>query len=414
LKERNEVMKSGFLSTYFEGVAAKRLSAVETDLTKSHQHEFNGVADLKKILGTEKQTFEAQFIYLGDDEKEVVLDTGEVTWYDARERHPVRTEYRCYYTPNAVIAAADKQDLMIFAKKPSNNVLIVVVKENSTYESQLLWLFGLAHVSSRFTAKSLEDSDIELGFAARYILEQIGIEIEFRDETWLNKIISRFGERFPKTKDFSAFARETVPDINPRDNPDLALQVWMDQEELLFRTLENHLVYEKISQGFETVDEFIAFSLSVHNRRKSRVGYALENHLEQIFKEFNLRYSRNAKTENKVKPDFLFPGIEFYRNKRFPEMGLTMLGVKSTCKDRWRQVLSEAARIKSKHLLTLEPGISEDQTSEMQNHLLQLVVPSYIQPTYKESQRSWLVDLGTFIKIVQDKQTRYISFNSHL
>ena len=41
-------MKKGFLSEYFQGVAAKRLSAVEIDAQISHQHEFNGVNGLKK------------------------------------------------------------------------------------------------------------------------------------------------------------------------------------------------------------------------------------------------------------------------------------------------------------------------------------------------------------------------------
>ena len=34
-------MKRGYLSEYFEGVAAKRLSAVEADETRSNQHEYN-------------------------------------------------------------------------------------------------------------------------------------------------------------------------------------------------------------------------------------------------------------------------------------------------------------------------------------------------------------------------------------
>ena len=33
------------------------------------------------------------------------------------------------------------------------------------------------------------------------------------------------------------------------------------------------------------VDGFIGFSLSVQNRRKSRAGYSLENHLAQIFED---------------------------------------------------------------------------------------------------------------------------------
>jgi hypothetical protein len=63
-----------------------------------------------------------------------------------------------------------------------------------------------------------------------------------------------------------------------------------------------------------------------------------------------------------------------------------MLGSKSSCKDRWRQVLSETERIPHKHLLTLEPGISENQTDEMRAKLLQLVLPASLHTTYREAQ----------------------------
>lgn len=74
-----------------------------------------------------------------------------------------------------------------------------------------------------------------------------------------------------------------------------------------------------------------------------------------------------------------------------------MLGVKSTCKDRWRQVLSEANRIDNKHLLTLEPGISQNQTNEMQANNLRLVIPASLQRTYENSQQTWLMSLAEFI-----------------
>ena len=74
-----------------------------------------------------------------------------------------------------------------------------------------------------------------------------------------------------------------------------------------------------------------------------------------------------------------------------------MLGAKSTCKDRWRQVLAEAEKIERKHLVTLEAGISLAQTAEMQAKNLQLVVPSSVQPTYTSEQQEWLMSLGEFI-----------------
>jgi hypothetical protein len=46
-----------------------------------------------------------------------------------------------------------------------------------------------------------------------------------------------------------------------------------------------------LRKGFaDDVDSFVAFSLSVQNQRKSRVGRALENHLEVGFAANRIRY----------------------------------------------------------------------------------------------------------------------------
>jgi len=81
-----------------------------------------------------------------------------------------------------------------------------------------------------------------------------------------------------------------------------------------------------------------------------------------------------------------------------------MLAAKSTCKDRWPQVLSEAERLEQKHLVTLEPSISEPQTDTMRDSGVQLVVPEYIQESYNESQRNWLWNLSDFLSLVREKQ----------
>ena len=90
----------------------------------------------------------------------------------------------------------------------------------------------------------------------------------------------------------------------------------------------------------------------------------------------------------------------------FPTERLTMLGAKSTVKDRWRQVLSEAERIQDKHLITLEPSISENQTNEMRAKKLQLVVPRRLHATFLPTQRQWLATLADFIEIVGARQAR--------
>lgn len=126
-----------------------------------------------------------------------------------------------------------------------------------------------------------------------------------------------------------------------------------------------------------------------------------------MFSANRLAFERGRKkwqvTENNSKPDFLFPGFARYHDPAFPDDRLFVLGAKTTCKDRWRQVLAEAARIQTKHLITLEAAISQNQTDEMRNAGLQLVVPGPIQGTYNPAQQKWLLDVATFISLVSER-----------
>jgi hypothetical protein len=253
--------------------------------------------------------------------------------------------------------------------------------------------------------EELETEQDRIAFASRLILENIGVVVETTEETFLDEMLKKFGGVFPTTREFSAYSRSTLTDVHPRDGQDDVIMAWMEREEILFRTLERHLIADRLSKGFECdVDGFISFSLSVQNRRKSRVGYALENHLQIIFEECGIRYARTATTEQKSKPDFLFPGAAEYHDKSFDPLRLTMLGVKSSCKDRWRQVLAEADRISEKHLMTLETAISSGQTNEMQAKRLQLVLPRPLHSTYTPAQQSWLMDLSAFTALVLERQ----------
>lgn len=402
-------MKAGHLSEYFTGIAAKRLSAVEADVFRSNQHEFNGVEGLKRIFGsaTGKQKFPAKFIYLTDHDSEPVATDGFLTWYDAREKHPVRSEHRLYFPTTTVSECAATGDLLVIGRRPDGSVLVVVAAAGSTVSNQIEWLFGLNELEfPGFSIREeLETEQDRIEFASRFILEQIGVVVETAEDTFLEDMLRRFGGSFPPTREFSEYARGTLRDVSALDHPDATLMAWMEREEILFRTLERHLLAERLSKGFDNdVDGFVSFSLSVQNRRKSRVGLALENHVEQILVAQGVRHARAAVTENRSKPDFLFPGSPEYNDPAYAPIRLTMLGVKATCKDRWRQVLAEANRISPKHLLTLETAISTTQTAEMKDRQLQLVVPRSLHPTYETDQRSWLMDLAAFTGLVRSRQ----------
>lgn len=408
-------MKRGYLSEYFEGVAAKRLSAVEADATRSNQHEYQATKMIRAFLGSpmEKTRMPARFLYLNDDDPDPIVEDAFLTLYNCRKDKPRTPEYHLYFPTTNVSLNASEGDLLVIAKKRDGCLLVIIAESGSSIARQIEWLFGfsdLAHPG--FSVKSeLETEQDRIEFASRFILESIGVVVETSAETYLDVMLEKFKGKFPTTRDFSAYARSTLKDLDPCDEPDLALMTWMEREEILFRTLERHLIADRLSKGFAgevnadvDVNGFLSFSLSVQNRRKSRVGLALENHLELLFVANGLHYTRTAVTENKAKPDFLFPGVAEYHNPAYDSLKLTMLGVKSTCKDRWRQVLAEADRIDDKHLLTLETAISMNQTDEMAAKRLQLVLPRGLHQTYTPAQQAWLMDVAEFTDLVRSRQ----------
>ncbi|CAE6689378.1 type II restriction endonuclease [Candidatus Nitrotoga fabula] len=409
-------MKPGYLSEYFEGVAAKRLSAVEADETRSNQHEYHATKKVQAFLGSpdEKMRMTARFLYLTDDDHDPIMEDAFLTLYNCRRGKPRAPEYHLYFPTTNVSLNASEGDLLVIAKKRDGGLLVIIAENGSSIGRQIEWLFGFSDLTHPgFSVKSkLETEQDRIEFASRFILENIGIAVETSEDNYLEDMLSRFNGYFPTTREFSAYARSTLKDLSPQEEPDHVLMTWMEREEILFRTLERYLIADRLSQGFTgemstggiDVDGFLSFSLSVQNRRKSRVGLALENHLEILFKENGLSYTRTAVTENKAKPDFLFPGVTEYHNPAFNSLKLTMLGVKSTCKDRWRQVLAEADRIDVKHLLTLETAISTHQTDEMTAKRLQLVLPRSLHQTYTPAQQAWLMDVASFTELVRTRQ----------
>ena len=407
-------MKKGYLSQYFDGVAIKILSEVETNVLASNQHEFNGVEGLRNILGEPegKTRYEARFLYLTDYDDGPVIDDGFLTWYDARqkariERQVMRQEYRLYFPANIVSQCANAGDVLLIAKLRNNTLLAIVAEAETTIAQQIAWLFGFSDLSHPgFSVREeLETEQDRIEFASRLILENIGVSVEIEEETYLDQMLAKFDEKFPGTKEFSSYTRSTLPDLTPHEDRDAVLMAWMEREEILFRTLEKHILGERLSQGFDDdVNNFISLALSILNRRKSRAGLALENHLEALFRACGIKYSKAPFTENRSKPDFIFPGQSEYRDSTFDALNLTMLGVKSTCKDRWRQVLTEADRIDRKHLLTLEAAISKNQTDEMESRNLQLVLPKELHQSCSREQQSWLMSVSEFTDHVLSKQ----------
>jgi hypothetical protein len=134
------------------------------------------------------------------------------------------------------------------------------------------------------------------------------------------------------------------------------------------------------------------------------MGYSLQNQLAALFDSLKLKYEAQAVTEGKNKPDFVFPGSKEHHDQHFNPALLVMLGAKSTLKERWRQIPTEAARIPHKHLCTLETAISKDQTDEISRHAVQLVIPESFHETYSDAQKKQLWTVSAFVEFIKKIQ----------
>lgn len=413
------------LADIFNAVAVKYLKAVDVPRANSkskgsNQHEIGGLvkAGFADYIGRpqngEKAYLKATMVYIADEENEPSICEDTVSWYDARYTKSGRgPEYRLYYKPNEVTQLLHEDDFFLIALTKENSLLMIFTPQGSETERQLKALFSAIDVETETTLKKVAFHDSEIVLPIKVLLGQLGIELFTKrrgDDDKLYSILKAFGSAFPTTKEFSDFARNQVSDeVSAIEDPDSALIVWFDEEEHLFRLLERHIVASQLQQGFgengDDVDAFIKFSLGVQNRRKSRAGHGFENHINEILIAHQLQFERNARTEGKQKPDFLFPGEAQYHDEGFDVSRLKMLGAKTSCKERWRQVLAEAKKIERKHLITLEPAISQDQTDQMHEMNLQLVVPLSIQHTYTDSQLKGIISFKDFITKIKKTQS---------
>jgi type II restriction enzyme len=176
----------------------------------------------------------------------------------------------------------------------------------------------------------------------------------------------------------------------------------MDAEYRLFRLAERQICQGEVIRLFRDIDDFLKTASSILNRRKSRAGRSLENHIEQVLTDARIPHSMRAKNIEGV-PDIVIPSEAAYHDTSYPLEKLFIVGVKTTCKDRWRQVLNEGPRIPSKHILTIQPGISTNQLNEMSKANVTLIVPKSIHEKYPPKRDIKLLTVEEFVSDVRTK-----------
>lgn len=222
-----------------------------------------------------------------------------------------------------------------------------------------------------------------------------------RTSCWLadDEIPPEWLARFPTGAEIIRRAVELRPDAAL--DPDRRLLRRRECEFEIFRSVEQAIEMPHIAAGFTSIDDFISRAQTILQRRKARSGHSLELHARAIFVEERLvegtHFSHQPESEPGKRPDFLFPSVEAYHDPAFPRDRLRMLAVKTTCRDRWRQILNEADHIPAKHLLTLQEGVSENQFREMTQAGVQLVVPAGLFEKFPKEVQPHLQTFESFI-----------------
>lgn len=388
----NEVLSLAIQSvTQSEGAFCRFLSANDTHATGGHQCGFLlPIAAYPIIFNQDKVK--------GENKDKTV----KIRWQNDFE-----TESRLTYygkEKNELRITRFGKDFPFFAEEHVGDLLIIAKHTDDDYEGYVLSTEDdIDSFMSQFNLSA--DRPNQIIDVANKICEINTLQ------TAIDEAIKDLID-FPQTAEMGKMAQELSNKLNKINDeevcksPDKILLNWYDTELALFRSLEEKVYNPIYTKPFPDCQSLIEFSNKILNRRKSRAGKSLEHHLSAIFTIQKLIFEEQVVTENKKKPDFLFPNGVCYHNFDFPAEDLTILGAKTTCKDRWRQVINEADRVDERYLFTLQPGISKNQLKEMADENVKLVVPVTQINSYPEEYRESLNTLNGFIEIVKEKQER--------
>jgi hypothetical protein len=209
-------------------------------------------------------------------------------------------------------------------------------------------------------------------------------------------------DAFPAGNLFSEKTREAligcVHDFGKKPSDDRLMDL-MKAEYRLFRLVERQICLPEVRRLFKGIDDFLKTAATLMNRRKSRAGRSMKNHVEYLLKDAKIPF--DARPQIHGEPDIVIPGKAAYDDPEFPARKLFAVGVQTTCKDRWRQVTQEARRIEWKHLITLQEGVSARQLTQMNQQKVTLVVPQKLHSRYPQVKGVQLMDMEGFIRTIR-------------
>lgn len=215
---------------------------------------------------------------------------------------------------------------------------------------------------------------------------------------------ARSHSRFPTGDVFSDRAAEVLDECHPElvdESLDERLLRTLDIEYRLFRAVERSVCAKDIGRPFADVDDFLRVASTIMNRRKSRAGRSLENHVSKALERSGIPFDLRVR-EIQGAPDLVIPSVDAYFDPAVGREKVFVVAAKTTCKDRWRQVLNEAPLAPRKYLLTTQPGISDGQVREMTEAKVALIVPQQLHSHFPPKARARLMTVRAFVDLVQN------------
>jgi len=366
----------------------KFLSANDTGVTSSHQSGIYVTKSASSIL------FDTPGVRGTNKDRQV-----RIRWQESFE-----TDTRfIYYGQGTRNEYRITRGVPFLSSEYTGSLFVLVEKGNDYFEGYVL--NTEEEINQFLDAFSLGPTE------TGQLIEPLQNSSENIEAVAFDSFISSVKTDFPTSEEMSRAARSIHDNIYNHlelitANPDSKLVDWTDLEYRLFRAFEYNRYGNLITQGFYNIENFISTANQVLNRRKSRAGKSLEHHLAAIFDGNNLKYEAQAVTEGNKRPDFLFPSQKAYHDFSFPTDNIITLAAKTTCKDRWRQILNEADRLKNhtKFLCTLQQGISVSQMDEMRDENVILVVPRKYIITYPGERRDQIWTVKKFVEFVCEKE----------
>lgn len=369
--------------------AIKRLSAVEVDAHSSNQHEFN--ADrLRKELGFPIGTSRGGLgvLFYSDNASAPVVIGGGFTLYDARENHPTRSEYRLYYDSRELVRYGQAGDVLALYREPEGNELRgVMARPGTDAEARLMAAFATG-LPEGIDALSFVTPAPESSSTARELAQTLlplDVEPDLAQAARAHPLFQESvdARSLPPTKMMSVAGREISETIwGESFDPDDFILRALEAESELFFEIEREVgmsSLEEIRQG-DTIDldTVLSWAMSIQQSRKSRRGQSLQHHLAALLDREGIPHKAQCETEPGVTPDFIVPGHEAYHNPEYPQERLRLIACKTRLRERWTQISREAARIKSKYLLTLDGDLTPDVLSAMDAANITVFMPRRI------------------------------------